>query len=478
MSRKLTRRLVLRGLGGAARARPLLESFPLRRARAQPPADGQTFAIFLRQANGVACEQSSPLGDADEPERFWPTQPGALTAQTLAGRALEELLEHQGRLLVVGNVNMTDYNYGDGHARGALQGLTARGPQTEGAGGDSEASGESLDHRIGAELNPDGRDSLFLYAGEDGGWLGGPCISYRGPAQRRAAFQSPKAAYDAVAGTAGGMLSEPAAMQLATRQKSINDLVRGQMQRLLGHPRLSGADRARLMLHFDSIRELETQLGCALDQAAQQMLDGAEAFYNSTDGDEVWLTTRLHMDIAATAVACGYTRSVAIQVGNGNDGANRYRDPDTGELMENFHYVSHRRMSHDDTGNVIAGSDVLHHKVDRQFARAFKYLIDRLTAYAMPDGKSLLEHGVAVWYNDLGNGPAHSPDNAPFVIAGSANGYLKQGQYVRVSGDDPNHNRMLNTIGAAVGVRNAAGGPLDDFGDPDLPRGLLTELLA
>ena len=478
MSPKLSRRIVLRGLGGAALAAPLLESLPFGRSRARAQAGGQTFAIFLRQANGVACEQNSPLADGDEPERFWPTQPGALAPETLAGRALEELVEHRDHLLVVGNVNMRDYDYGDGHARGALQGLTARGPQVAGAAGDSEASGESLDHRIGAELNTDGRDSLFLYAGEDGGWLGGPCISYRGPAQRRAAFQNPKSAYDAVAGTGAGMLSEQAAMQLATRKKSINDLVRAQMQRLLGHPRLSSTDRTRLMLHFDSVRELEVQLGCALDQATVQMLDGAAAFYNSTDGAEVFRSTRLHMDIAVMAVACGYTRSVAIQVGNGNDGANRYRDPDSGELMENFHYISHRRMSHDDSGNVIAGSDLLHHKVDRQFAQAFKYLLDKLSAYAMPDGRSLLEHGLAVWYNDLGNGPDHSPRNAPFVIGGSAGGVLKQGQYVRVPGDQPNHNRMLNTIGSAVGVRNAQGAPLDDFGDPELPRGVLSELLA
>jgi hypothetical protein len=207
------------------------------------------------------------------------------------------------------------------------------------------------------------------------------------------------------------------------------------------------------------------------------MLDGAEAFHHSTDGDEVWLTTRLHMDIAVMAVACGYTRSVAIQVGNGNDGANRYRDPDTGQLMENFHYISHRRMSHDDSGNVIAGSDLLHHKVDRQFAQVFKYLLDRLSAHAMPDGRSLLEHGLAVWYNDLGNGPDHSARNAPFVIGGSAGGVLRQGQYVRVAGDE-NHNRMLNTIGSAVGVQNGSGAPLDDFGDPELPRGVLSELLA
>lgn len=473
---KLGRRRVLKGIGGAMLALPLLESFDPP-ARAQKATPGP-FAIFFRQANGVACEQNSQLGYR-EPERFWPTATGALTAETMMGRAVDELLEHRERVLIVGNVNMKDYEYGDGHARGALQGLTARGPTTPGAAGDSEASGPSLDHRIGAELNPQGRDSLFLYAGADGGWLGGSCISYRGPAQRRAAFRNPKGAFDSLAGAQQPGMSADASDLLTRRRASINDLVRGQMKRLLAHPRLSAGDRSRLQLHFDSIRSLEVQLGCQLEDASLQMLDGVDAFYASGDGDNVWKTTRLHMDIATMAVACGATRSVAIQVGNGNDSNNRYRDPDTGQLMENFHYISHRRLSHDANGTPIPGADLLHHKCDRQFAKAYKYLLDKLTANKMPDGSPLLDHGIAVWYNDLGNGPDHSPQSTPFVIGGSANGYFKQGQYLRVGGGgDPNHNKMLNTLGTAVGLRNQSGGPLDDFGDPGLPKGLLDELKA
>ena len=288
---KLTRRMVLRGIGGATLALPLLESFAPRRALAQAAPTDTSFALFFRQANGVACKQSSPLGSSDEPERFWPTAEGALTSATLAGRDLEELLDHTAHLLVVGNVVMKDFDYGDGHARGALQGLTARGPTVGGAGGDSEAAGESLDHRIGAELNAGGRDSLFMYAGQGGGWLGGACISYRSSGTRRAAFSSPKSAYDAVAGIGSGM-SLQAQMQLATRQKSIHDLVRAQLARLLEHPRLSQADKDRLDLHMPSIRELEVTLGCELDSAKIAELDGAEAFYDSFDGADVWKTTK------------------------------------------------------------------------------------------------------------------------------------------------------------------------------------------
>lgn len=472
---KISRRQVLRGLGGAALSLPLLESFARRPALAQELAD-QRYAIFLRQANGVAAAQNSPLdGGTTEPERFWPRSHGALTTESMQGRAVDELTDYRDRLLVLDRINMYGFNYGDGHARGAMQGLTARGAVVAGAGGESEADGESIDHRIGRELNPGGRDSLFMYAGRNGGWLGGPCISYRGAGQRRAALRNPKNAYEAVAGVQQ-MSSESAAM-LASRRKSLNDLVRDQMQRLLGHPRLSSGDRQRLDLHFSSIRDVEVALSCGLDSAKQAEFDGAAAYYDSNDGRDVMKTLYLHMDIAAMAVACGYTRSVALQVGSGNDGSTRYYD-DTGQQMENYHYVSHRRLSHDNSGGLIAGSDQLHHQVDRTFGRAFKHLLDRLDGYALPDGQSLLQHGASVWYNDNGNGPGHSSRRVPFIVAGSANGYFKQGQNLDMGTDEPNHAQLLNTIASSVGVTNESGTELNNFGDSMLPGGTLAAIKA
>jgi hypothetical protein len=472
---KVSRRELLQGLGGTVVALPFLDCLTPSRARAQeavPP-----YAIFFRQACGVAAQQNtSEIGN--EPERFWPTTTGPLTPTTMMGRAVDELVDYRDRLLIVGNVNYGDFDFGDGHAQGALQGLTARPPQVAAAGGDSEAGGESLDHRIGAEVNAGGRDSLFMYASSPGGWLGGPCISHRGAGDRRAAFHNPKDTYDAIAGIGAGAPPEEA-VRLVARQASINDLLRGQIQRLLGSPKLSGNDRDRMQLHLDSIRDVETQVACMADMSLQAQLDGATATYESGDGNDVLATARLHMDVAVLAIACGYTRSAALQIGSGNDGDSRYHDPDTGQPMENFHYISHRRLSHDSNGAVISGSDLLHHKVDRQFAQTFKYLLDRLDTYTMPDGKTLLEHGLAVWYNDNANGPAHGVRNVPWILGGGAGGFLKQGEYVRLTGDDsPNLSRVHNTIGSAVGVRKGDGSMLDDFGDPSMPGGLASELLA
>lgn len=467
---KIQRRMVLKGIGGFSLALPFLEGLQPKSARAAdetfPP-----YAIFLRQANGVAAAQNTELGS--EPERFWPTQTGALSAATVADRALDELTNHLARLLVVGNVNMQNFDYGDGHARGAMQGLTARGPVVAGVGGSSEAAGPSLDHVIGAQVNPDGRESLFLYAGNPGGWLGGPCISYRDADNRRSALHNPVNAYQTMMGVDEDLFAE-----LAARQKSVNDLVRGHMGDLLGSPALSAKDRERLELHLTSIRDLENSLSCNLSADEEAGLDGASAGYDSDDGDMVMSALRVHMDIAALAVSCGYTRSVAMQVGSGNDGSTRYSNLETGQQMENYHYLSHRRASHDSSGAIIANSDLLHHYVDRHFARAFNYLLDKLTEIVLPNGEALIDCGVSVWYNDNGNGPGHSSQNVPFILAGSAGGFLRQGEYIQISGDNGNHAQLLNTIGSAAGVRNANGDFLDDFGDPGSPKGVLPELIA
>lgn len=470
---RLPRRSVLRGLGGVMLALPFLEGLAPRSARAQ--GVDRRYAIFFRQANGVAqANNNGELGQ--EPERFFPTELGALTEATMSGRAVDELLPYRQKLLVVRNVNMDFYNFGDGHAAGAMQGLTARGPQVGNQGGNSEAGGESIDHRIGRELNPEGRESIVTYCGQGGGWLNGPCISHRGAGQRRTAVSNPFTGYQNLIG-GGGNLTDEVQQQIAVRGKSVNDLVRDQLTRLRGSARLSSADRARLELHTEAVRDLEVGLVARFTADEEAALEGAAPGFDSTDGDQVLETARLHMDVIALAVSAGLTRAAVVQVGQGNDGATRYRNAD-GSQMENYHFISHRRLSHGADGNIIGNADVLHHRVDRLFAQTFRHLLDRLSSYPGQSGGTLLDEGLSCWYNDNASGPPHAVRNVPWVIAGSANGFMKQGECVALDGGGVTHRRLLNTIGTAVGCTDGAGGPMTDFGDPNSPTGLAAELRA
>ena len=64
-----------------------------------------------------------------------------------------------------------------------------------------------------------------------------------------------------------------------------------------------------------------------------------------------------------------------------------------------------------------------------------------------------------------------------YILAGSANGYFRQAAYVKTE-EASTHCRLLNMIGTAVGLRNASGGDLDDFGDGALSKHPIPELLA
>lgn len=98
----------------------------------------------------------------------------------------------------------------------------------------------------------------------------------------------------------------------------------------------------------------------------------------------------------------------------------------------------------------------------------------------MPGGQSLVDAGVSVWLNDLAVGDQHTLTGLPYVIAGGAGGFLRQGEYLKLAGgaEARTHARLLNTLGGAAGLRDGDGELIADFGDPTLPRAPLDELLA
>ena len=112
----------------------------------------------------------------------------------------------------------------------------------------------------------------------------------------------------------------------------------------------------------------------------------------------------------------------------------------------------------------------MHHEIDRLFAQTFGHFLAKLEDYG------ILDSCISVWCNDLGTGVSHSYNNVPYIIAGSANGFLRTGQHLDF--DNLTNNRLFNTLLAAAGVSNADGTAIEDFGDASLEGGLLNELLA
>jgi len=323
------------------------------------------------------------------------------------------------------------------------------------------------------ELQQPGDEPLTLRAGVRSSYLD-DVLSYRGPADRRTAQQNPYTAYTALFGMADG---EPSSDEpLASRRKSVNDFIRAELSTLLQNPKLSKDDRYRLEHHQQAIRDLETTLSCKLP--AEELTALSRTTNDDATRDDLAIDiARMQMQVMALAVGCGLTRAATLQIGNGND---QTQYTLSGKKYERFHYISHRVNGDGSDGSAIANADVKHHDLDKLFGQTFGYLLERLSSYSTPTG-TLLDEGVSIWLNDVATGD-HSPNNLPYVLAGSAGGFLKTGQYVDAAAgtadDYLSHNRFLNTIGAAVGCKNEDGAPLDDFGDPSLPHGLVDAMLA
>jgi hypothetical protein len=138
------------------------------------------------------------------------------------------------------------------------------------------------------------------------------------------------------------------------------------------------------------------------------------------------------------------------------------------------HLISHRVVDYGSSTALSGAVDMLH-DIDLWYAGQFKYLLDKLSAYQEKDG-TLLDHSAILWCNELSNGSVHHFQDLPFVIAGSAGGALKQGEYVKMTvnklatgpdevtpGDDAPHNKLLTTLLNAVGATKD-GQPYDNFG--------------
>ena len=459
----IKRRRFLKGLGGAAVALPFLESV---RYVSKASAAGPTtpvYSFFIRQGNG--CQQA---GYNSEPERFWPRSLGTLTTQSLgttdSDRALSELASHADKLLLVKGTRFAFPGIGCGHSGGLNQVLT--GANLTGSGVDTLAMGESVDIFISKKVNTATMEPLTLYAGPQQAYLSHG-LSYDGPMQLRGARNNPYAVYQKLMGLSA---SPEVLMQIATRRKSVNDLVRIEMQELLGNPQLSTTDRTRLDMHFNAIRDLEIGMACTLpDDRVMAMSTIQTSFETNANRVKV---AEFMLELAALAFACDATRTGTLQVGEGNDQTRYTVD---GVLQNTFHRISHRIDSDGSEGTPIPNADLLHHKIDRIFAQLMKFFLDKLNSYAGPSGGTLLDDSVVLWTNDLSNGPPHSYSNVPQVLAGGAAGFLKTGQYIDAG--NVTHNKLLNTIINAVGIRNGDGTMYDSFGDPSLSKGVIAGMI-
>jgi hypothetical protein len=438
--RPINRRAFLRA-GAIAVGLPFLEGLPTRSAWAAgtPPV----FGLFIVTACGVVGKS------------FFPTAPGALTSASLAGetdKATSVLAPHAENLLFLTGLNFPMPSATNcGHGQGSAMSLTAL--PAGGGGSGAYSTGISADMVIAKAVNEGGADPLTLYAGNRRNGYIAERISFKGSGQGqvRSADDNPYTLYSKLVGLTNmtptePTMPDPAIAEMLASRRSVNDLVRAEMQDLLANPALSADDRMRLQEHFDAIRDTEVTMGqmgeaCTKDGISVSEIEALQkglAF--KTDG-MIEKVAKLQLELVALAFACNFNRVATLQHGDGTD-QTRYPVPSNSGLNWPFHHISHRVQSDSTSGNNPT-AEKAHAEIDVLRMQTLAHGLDKFKE------KGLFDKSFVMWTNHVADGPTHSFKDLPAIIAGNGGGYLKQGEFI--DADGASNAKLFNTlIGAAV----------------------------
>jgi len=486
----ISRRAVLRGIGGAAVTLPFLEIM----ADAAP---ARAAGIPKRY---MVCVAGSSLGsgNVDIDETYVPTRTGfdydlKTALEPFAGGMLPSGASYSGvqdEISVVTDLRIpwAAMNGGsvpaggrpDNHHETMVSPLLA-GVRTP-SGETSKCFGATSDQVVAAALG--GEETLFhslQYCVQLSSYLAGGGIGSRAhisyadnggmgePGERIRPQTSPRQAWeDLFYNFEPRDPAAAASVEFDRRtRRSILDVVRGQADYL--ETRLGRPDQVRLEQHFDEIRDIErriTDLGPAAEGACMALDDpgadpahggnrervGEETPYNISNGySNEDLRAEVFNRLIKMAFACDLTRSVSMMYTHFHSWMNVH--PLIGRESD-LHELGHSGDRHGTRGQ----AEILawHYK-------HFASLVDDLRGTTEVDGSSLLDHCALVFLHEGGYGldpsdgaikRSHSTERMACLIAGRAGGMI-QGQHIQKSGWHPA--QVLTSAMNAVGAGDTLG---------------------
>jgi hypothetical protein len=266
---------------------------------------------------------------------------------------------------------------------------------------------------------------------------------YRGPGQLLPAIDHPSTLWHRLFGQTSTI--DP----ILAQQGSVLDMVASRYA--TQSQRLSVADRQKLELHQDLIRDLEQRL---IGVTTAQCDATPEEPQGSGTYDQDFIN---HVDLIAAAFSCDLTRVASIQM-------NQLSPSQLGLSAGDMHDLYAHGIYYNLAAEEAMTDYMAYHAA--QLAHIIE-LFDSIPE----DGGSLLDNTVILWITELADS-WHGMDHYPMVVAGGVNSGLNLGRYVHHARTTPYetqkhipdpfmgipHNRMLVTVCQAMGLDiNAVG---------------------
>ena len=444
-ARKLSRRLVLRGMGTAI-ALPWLEALAPAAELATPAGGGPPRAqrlAFFYVPNGVHMAAWRPKEEGAGftlPPSLEPLKPFRDELVVLTG-----LAQHNSEALGDG---------GGDHARALSCFLTGVHPlKTDGA---NIHVGISVDQVAAQKLGGQTRlPSLEL--GLERGAQSGNCdsgyscayssnISWRSPTTPMAKEINPRSVFDRLFAGRGKTGSAADEQKRALFRKSILDFALEDAQQLRG--RLGMNDRRKLDDYLTSLREIEQRIA-RIESSTANLPGGATR--PAGIPKEFAEHAHLMFDLIALAFQTDTTRICTFMFAN--EGSTRPY-PMIG-VPEGHHDLSHH-------GNDPKKQAKLA-KINHFHIELFAYLVGKLRNIREGD-HSILDSTMLVYGSGISDGNRHNHDDLPVLLVGKGNGTIKPGRHIKYS-PQPLNNLYLSLL-------DRFGAPTDRLGDSTgrLPR--------
>ena len=429
-SRPIPRRALLRGLlGGAAVSvgLPLLEIFLNRNGNALASGSPlpRRFGIFF-WGNGVLETDWAPTTEGEG----W--QPSTILAPLADLRS--DITVVSGMKVYTGNT----VPHGSGPS-GLLSGAALLQENVD------SFAGPSIDQIIAGAI---GGDTRFRSL-EVGVQKSDRCLSYNGPNSMNPPECSPLALYerlflDGFVEPGSGPKVDP---KLALR-RSVLDAVSDDAKRLQG--RLGAADKIRLDQHFEGLRSLELQLKKLEENppnlAACKAPGAPGPDLPDIDGrPQLGETCRAMGRLLAMALACDQTRVFSL-----------WFSRPVSNLLYPGVSAGHHQLTHDEADP------------QPQVLTILQYILGELNLFLKEfasiqegDGK-LLDNCAILCTTDCSYARAHSVENYPLLIAGSAGGALRKGFHYRSVANE-NTSKVILSLARAMGLSLASFGRDEGF---------------
>ncbi len=397
--RRLSRRALLRGVGGVAMALPFLDAMhPALAAERNTAAAPVRRLGIVYYPHGVVWEKWTPPGDS-----------GPLTMTP----GLAPLARHKDKLTVIaGLTSDPDRRLPDFHDRAMASWLTGC-EMTRG----KVHVGVSVDQVAAATLGKETQFTSLELATQAPDSAAGP-PSYRDATTALPFECNPRVVFERLFGE-GGKIDPAAAAQRDAMDKSTLDAVVERISSL--KRRLGPADIRKLDQYLDSIRDIERRIQIASASPPPDLPDIARPAGIPSD----WVEhVKLMMDLQTLAYQADLTRVGTFGIARETT---VMTFPQIGVDMQ------HHEASHHNYDPVKL--DVLH-RINVLQSELFGYYLDKLDAVKEPSG-SLLDNSVIFFGSTLSNPSIHSQKNLPVMLAGGAGGQIKGGRFINHPGDPP-----------------------------------------